>query len=191
MRKTSGTQKRDDADDGLDVRVVQTNKVSKTHKGGKTMSWSVLVVVGDGRGRVGAGIGKARGVPDAIRKGEEAAKRAMFKVAMNGTTIPHQVVGTQGATKVLLRPASPGTGVVAGGSVRQILEAAGLHDVLAKTLGSRNAVNCAWAAVDALKQLVKPNERAQQRGIDLKQIAPWFVKSETQEAEVEAPSEVG
>lgn len=190
MRRSSGPQKREDTESGLDVRVVQTNKVSKTHKGGKTMSWSVLVVVGDGRGKVGAGIGKARGIPDAIRKGEEAAKRTMFKVATNGTTIPHQVLGTEGATKVLLRPASPGTGVVAGGSVRQILEAAGLHDVLAKTLGSRNAVNCAWAAVDALKQLVRPNDRASQRGMELKEIAPWFTKSQLEEPEVEAASEV-
>jgi small subunit ribosomal protein S5 len=189
MRRPSGPQRRED-ESGLDVRVVQTNKVSKTHKGGKTMSWSVLVVVGDGRGKVGAGIGKARGIPDAIRKGEEAAKRAMFNVAMNGTTIPHQVIGNEGATRVLLRPASPGTGVVAGGSVRQILEAAGLHDVLAKTLGSRNAVNCAWAAVDALKQLVTPSDRASQRGMELKDIAPWFAKSKVEEPEVEAASEV-
>ncbi|MCW5947433.1 MAG: 30S ribosomal protein S5 [Fimbriimonadales bacterium] len=190
MRRQSAPQRRED-DSGLDVRVVQTNKVSKTHKGGKTMSWSVLVIVGDGKGKVGAGMGKARGIPDAIRKGEEAAKRAMFSVPMNGHTIPHQVLGTEGATKVLLRPASPGTGVVAGGSVRQILEAAGLHDVLAKTLGSRNAVNCAWAAVDALKQLVQPKDRASQRGMELKEIAPWFAKAPLEEQEVEVASEVG
>jgi small subunit ribosomal protein S5 len=190
MRRASAPQRRQDADSGFDVRVVQTNKVSKTHKGGKTMSWSVLVVVGDGQGKVGAGMGKARGIPDAIRKGEEAAKRAMFSIPMNGHTIPHQVLGMEGATKVMLRPASPGTGVVAGGSVRQILEAAGLHDVLAKTLGSRNAVNCAWAAVDALKQLVTPKDRAAQRGMELKDIAPWFATKQQEVQEVEASSEV-
>lgn len=184
------TGKREDAE-GLDIRVVQTNKVSKTHKGGKTMSWSVLVVAGDRKGRVGVGIGKALGIPDAIRKGEEAAKKDMRVIALNRTTIPHVVVGREGSTRVLLRPATPGTGVVAGGAVRAILEAAGVHDVLAKTLGSRNAVNCAWATVDALRSLVSPAERAAQRGVELKEVAPWFVKTKTEESEVEVASEVG
>lgn len=180
--------KQQDTGDGLDVRVVQTNKVSKTHKGGKTMSWSVLVVVGDGKGRVGAAIGKALGIPDAIRKGEEGAKKSMIRVSMLGHTIPHLIEGKQGSTRVMLRPATPGTGVVAGGAVRAILEAAGVHDILAKTFGSRNAVNCAWATLDALGAIANPKERAMQRGVELKAIAPWFVKSK--EHEEEAPVEV-
>lgn len=181
--------RRQDAGDGLDVRVVQTNKVSKTHKGGKTMSWSVLVVVGDRNGKVGAAIGKALGIPDAIRKGEEAAKRGMIRLPMIGHTIPHRVVGGQGSTRVMLRPATQGTGVVAGGAVRAILEAAGVQDILAKTLGSRNAVNCAWATLEALQRLIDPSTRAAARGVELKEIAPWFVKKDgSKEEPVEAES---
>src|SRR6058998_423855 len=120
----------------LEERVVKTNKVQKTHKGGRTLSWNALVVVGDGHGHVGAAIGKARGIPDAIRKGFEAAKKQLIEVPLAGTTIPHQIQASTGAATVLLKPASPGTGVVAGGSVRHILEAAGVKDVLAKSLGS-------------------------------------------------------
>ena len=188
MRRQQQTQKKDS--DGMDVRVVQTNRVSKTLKGGKTASWSVLVVVGDKNGKVGAGLGKARGTPDAIRKGEETAKKNMISVPMVDGTIPHYVVGKLGATQVLLRPATPGTGVVAGGAVRAILEAAGLSDVLAKTLGSRNAINCAWATIDALKQLAQPEKHAQQRGLELKKIAPWHVKDKTEETTDEVTSEV-
>src|SRR5947209_15831130 len=114
----------------LEERVVKTNKCQKTHKGGRTLSWNALVVVGDGHGHVGAAIGKARGIPDAIRKGVEAAKKAIIRVPLDGTTIPHAVVVSAGASRVLLKPAAPGTGVVAGGSVRAILEAAGVRDVL-------------------------------------------------------------
>src|SRR5580704_3132960 len=110
----------------LEERVVRTNKVQKTHKGGRTMSWSILVVVGDGNGHVGAGIGKARAIPDAIRKGVEAARKSLIHVPMVGTTIPHEVLVRQNAAEVLLKPASTGTGLVAGGSVRAILEAAGV-----------------------------------------------------------------
>src|SRR6059036_2621441 len=106
----------------LEERVVKTNKCQKTHKGGRTLSWNALVVVGDGRGHVGAAIGKARGIPDAIRKGVEAAKKAIIRVELDGTTIPHQVIARWDASEVLLKPASPGTGIVAGGSVRAILE---------------------------------------------------------------------
>ncbi len=161
----------------LEVRVIQTNRVSKTHKGGKTPSWSVLVVAGDKNGRVGAAIGKALGVPEAIRKGEESAKKNLISVPMVKGTIPHAVMGREGTTRVLLRPASPGTGLVAGGAVRAILELAGVHDVLAKTLGSRNAVNCAWATLKALSSLVDPVARARERGKDLKELAPWYCDS--------------
>ena len=151
----------------LEERVVKTNKCQKTHKGGRTMSWNALVVVGDGRGHVGAAIGKARGMPDAIRKATEAAKKVLIEVPLDGTTIPHQVVTSWGASKVLLKPASAGTGVVAGGSVRAILEAAGVRDVLAKSLGSANPINTAWATMKALQALQSPLEVAQLRGVDV------------------------
>ena len=132
-RNTEGPQ--------LDVRVVRTNKVFKTHKGGKTASWSILVVVGDNKGSVGVGLGKARGIPDAIRKAEEAARKGMFKVPMIGKTIPHEILAKHGTAEIVLRPAAAGTGVKAGGAVRACLEACGVHDVLAKSLGASNPVN--------------------------------------------------
>ncbi len=158
--------------DTLDLKeqVVRTNKVQKTHKGGRTMSWSVLIVVGDGDGHVGAGIGKARAIPDAIRKGVEAAKKNIVQVPMVGSTIPHEIVSRVAAAEVMLRPASPGTGVVAGGSVRAILEAAGVRDVLAKSLGSSNPINGAWATLDALRRLKRATNIARLRGKDILEI---------------------
>ena len=149
----------------LEERVVKTNKVQKTHKGGRTLSWNALVVVGDGRGHVGAAIGKARGIPDAIRKGFEAAKKELIFVPLSGSTIPHEIRATAGAAEVLLKPASPGTGVVAGGSVRHILEAAGVRDVLAKSLGSDNPINNAWATMNALRALKSVERVAELRGL--------------------------
>ncbi len=151
----------------LEERVVKTNKCQKTHKGGRTLSWNALVVVGDGHGHVGAAIGKARGIPDAIRKGFEAAKKDLIKVPLSGVTIPHQIRSHHGASEVLLKPASPGTGVVAGGSMRHILEAAGVKDVVAKSLGSANSINTAWATLRALSELRSPGEMARLRGADL------------------------
>jgi small subunit ribosomal protein S5 len=146
-------------------RVIKTNKVQKTHKGGRTLSWNALVVVGDGKGHVGVSIGKARGIPDAIRKGFDAARKELIRVPLAGTTIPHQVLSSAGAATVLLKPASPGTGVVAGGSVRAILEAAGVRDVLAKSLGSSNAINTAWATIKALTELKSVEQVAALRGV--------------------------
>jgi small subunit ribosomal protein S5 len=180
-----------DSTDGMDVRVVQTNRVSKTHKGGKTPSWSCLVVAGNGKGKVGAAIGKARGVPDAIRKGEESARKQMIDVPMIRKTIPHTIIGKEGSTEVMLRPATPGTGVVAGGAVRALLEAAGIHDVLAKTLGSRNAVNCAWATLDALKRLNDPKVRAAERGLSHEELTPWMKKLKEEETEGETAGQAG
>lgn len=148
----------------LEERVVRTNKVQKTHKGGRTMSWSILVVVGDGNGHVGAGIGKARAIPDAIRKGTEDAKKNLILVPIVDGTIPHEILAQHGASQVLLRPAAPGTGVVAGGAVRILLEAAGVHDVLAKSLGASNPVNNAWATINALKTLRTIEDIARLRG---------------------------
>jgi small subunit ribosomal protein S5 len=172
-RNTEGPQ--------LDVRVIRTNKVFKTHKGGKTASWSILVVVGDNKGSVGVGLGKARGIPDAIRKAEEAARKAMFKVPMIGDTIPHEIVAVSGTAQVMLRPAAPGTGVKAGGAVRACLEACGIHNVLAKSLGSRNAINMAYATIEAFKSLANPEDVAARRGIETKQLVPWLEKARKEE----------
>jgi small subunit ribosomal protein S5 len=183
--RMSGKRESRNTDGGpqYDVRVIRTNKVFKTHKGGKTASWSIVVVVGDNRGSVGVGLGKARGIPDAIRKAEEAAKKAMFKVPMIGDTIPHEVEATMGSSRVVLRPASPGTGVKAGGAVRMCLEAAGIHNVLAKSLGSRNAINMAYATVLAFKDLAEPEARAAERGMDVNELVPWLAKARKEEAD--------
>ena len=174
-RNTEGPQ--------LDVRVVRTNKVFKTHKGGKTASWSILVVVGDNKGSVGVGLGKARGIPDAIRKAEEAASKAMFKVPMIGETIPHEVTAVAGSSRVVLRPASPGTGVKAGGAVRACLEACGIHNVLSKSLGSRNAINMAYATIEAFRTLSSPEDAAALRGLDPNELVPWLSKARKEEAD--------
>jgi small subunit ribosomal protein S5 len=167
----------------LDVRVVRTNKVFKTHKGGKTASWSILVVVGDNKGQVGVGLGKARGIPDAIRKAEEAARKSMFKVPMIGETIPHEIVATSGTSTVILKPAAAGTGVKAGGAVRACLEAAGIRNVLAKSLGSRNAINMSYATINAFKALSSPERVAEMRGKDVNELVPWLARARKEEAD--------
>jgi small subunit ribosomal protein S5 len=183
----------------LEERVIKTNKVQKTHKGGRTMSWNALVVVGDSDGHVGVGLGKARAVPDAIRKGVEDAKKRLVVVPRVGTTIPHEILASAGASRVLLRPASPGTGVVAGGSVRAILEVSGVKDVLAKSLGAPNAINTARATMEALKQLKRAEDVAKLRGKKIEDLLPkgvlavmasaapaeTFASEETEEAEGE------
>lgn len=162
----------------LEERVVRTNKCQKTTKGGRNMSWSALVVVGDGNGHVGAGLGKARAIPDAIRKGVETAKKNLIEVPIVGGTIPHEILAHEGAAEVLLKPASPGTGIVAGSSVRTILELAGIHDVLGKSLGSANAVNIAWATIRALKSLKRAEEVARLRSTTVEALTPWMKKLE-------------
>lgn len=154
----------------LEEKVVSLNRVQKVHKGGRTLRWSALVVVGDSNGHVGVGLGKASEVPEAIRKGAEAAKKAMMTVALAEHTIPHEVQEDSGAAKVLMRPAAPGTGVIAGGAVRAIVEAAGIRDILTKSLGSSNAVNIAWATVQCLKALRTPEEVAAMRGRSVDEI---------------------
>ncbi len=158
--------------DQYDERVVSINRVSKVVKGGRRFQFTALVVVGDNDGNVGVGHGKARDVASAIQKGVEEAKKSMFEVPMVGRTIVHPVVGELGAGKVLLKPAAPGTGVIAGGPVRAVVEAAGISDVLAKSLGSQNPVNVVGATVDALEQQRHPEDIARLRGKKLEDVAP-------------------
>ena len=164
-------------------RVVSISRVAKTVKGGRRMSFTALVVVGDGNGTVGVGYGKAKEVPAAIAKGTEDAKKNFFKVPRIGHTIPHLVQGEDAAGVVLLRPASPGTGVIAGGPVRALMEAAGIHDVLSKSLGSSNALNIVRGAVDALKQLEPPEAVASRRGLPVDRVAPAAMLRARAEAE--------
>lgn len=155
---------------GLIDKVVHINRVAKVVKGGRRFSFSAIVVVGDGKGQVGYGLGKANEVPEAIRKGLERAKKAMIKVDLTGTTVPHVVLGSAGAGSVLLKPAAKGTGVIAGGAVRAVVEAAGVEDILTKVLGSNNPHNVVRATIDALKKMRRAQTVAAERGIPVERL---------------------
>jgi small subunit ribosomal protein S5 len=169
-------------------RVVAINRVSKVVKGGRRFSFTALVIVGDGNGMVGVGYGKAKEVPAAIAKGVEEARKGFFRVPLIGGTITHPVQGEAAAGVVMLRPASPGTGVIAGGACRAVLECAGVHDILAKSLGSDNAINVVHATVAALKLLQRPEEVAARRGLPIEDVAPAGMLRARREAEALAAS---
>ena len=170
-RKPRGERReREEAQSEFIEHVVKIYRVAKVVKGGRRFSFSAIVAVGDGKGRVGAAMGKALEVPDAIRKAIERAKKNMVQVPIVSTTIPHEVVGRAGAASVMLKPASLGTGIVAGGSVRSVIEAAGFKNILTKSLGSNNATNVVWATLDALRQLKTVEVHATMRGLDVSEI---------------------
>ncbi len=173
-----------DGGEGLrESRVININRVAKVVKGGRRFSFTALVVIGDGAGQVGLGYGKAKEVPLAIQKGTEEARRNLFTVPMAGSTIVHETIGELGAGRVMLKPAAPGTGVMAGGAARAILEEAGVHDVLCKSLGSANHINVARATINGLQSQRRPNEIARLRGLDPDEFLPGALWKAYQESE--------
>ncbi len=169
-------RERDDDREQLDERVVHIARTSKVLKGGRRFAFRAVVVVGDNHGKVGFGVGKAREVPDAVRKASDRARKIMRPVPMVGTTIPHESLGDFSAARVLLRPASPGTGVIAGGAVRAVLEAAGIRDILTKSQGSANKLNVVAATFKALGMLKDPEEEAKRRGRPVEALMPYWLR---------------
>ena len=171
-----GEPRVDENKEELDERVVDIARVAKVVQGGRRFSFRVTVVVGDNKGRVGIGIGKSRTVPDAIRKATERARKQLKSVILAGTTIPHEITSKFGGAKVLRKPASPGTGVIAGGGVRAVLEAAGVRDILTKSQGSANTLNVIYATLQALGALKDPRTVARERGRNLSAVMPFFLR---------------
>lgn len=167
-------QRRGETENEFDERIIDIKRVAKVVKGGRRFAFRVLVVVGDNKGNVGMGLGKARGVPDAIRKGIEIARKSMRPVPMVGTTVPHEIMGRHGAGKVLIKPASPGTGVIAGGGVRAVVEAAGYKNILSKSLGSQNVMNVVRATLDGLYSMKSVQQEAKDRGKAIEDVTPFW-----------------
>ncbi len=184
----SNSNSNDRSDDGglRESRVITINRVAKVVKGGRRFSFTALVVIGDEVDRVGVGYGKAREVPLAISKAVDDAKKNLFTVPKHGTTVTHEILGVFGAARVFIRPASEGTGVIAGGGVRAVLELAGIRDVLAKSLGTTNPINMAKATVQGLQNLRRPEDVARMRGKTITEVLPWRAPAETVEPEAEA-----
>lgn len=175
-RKPREQEQREEEREQLDERVVHIARTAKVLKGGRRFAFRAVVVVGDNHGQVGFGVGKAREVPDAVRKASDRARRAMRPIPLVGSTIPHPVIGRASAAQVLLRPASPGTGVIAGGGVRAVLEAAGIRDILTKSQGSSNMLNVVAATFKALELLKDPEEEARRRGKPVEAVTPFWLR---------------
>ena len=176
MARRDNQNRGDEKADEFDERVVDISRVAKVIKGGRRFAFRTVVVVGDNKGHVGVGVGKSRAVPDALRKASEHARKRMKPVILSGTTIPHEVTAHFSGAQVLLKPASPGTGVIAAGGMRAVLEAAGVHDILTKSLGSANVLNVVYATMDALAQLKSPEIEAARRGKEAKDLMPFWSK---------------
>lgn len=175
-KKTRREKRREEEREELEERVVDIRRVAKVIKGGRRFAFRTVVVVGDGKGRVGIGVGKARAVPDSIRKANEKARASLKKVALVETTIPYQITGEHGGSVVMLKPAAPGTGVIAGGGVRAVLEVAGVRNILTKSQGSNNLLNVAMATMHALKRLNSPEQLAAMRGKSVTQVRPVWMR---------------
>ena len=163
--------------DDLEERVVHISRVAKVVKGGRRFGFRTVVVVGDGQGKIGIGVGRARTVPASIRKGADRARRDMHQIVLWETTIPHEIEAKFAGARVLLRPATPGTGVIAGGAVRAVVEVAGIKNVLTKSLGSANILNVALATIEALNQLTDPKKLAELRGLEVSEVAPFWYRA--------------
>jgi small subunit ribosomal protein S5 len=181
QQRGRGRRGREQEGDELDERVVHIARTAKVVKGGRRFAFRAVVIVGDNKGSVGVGVGKAREVPEAIRKGSERARKNMTLVPLAGTTIPHEVTVRFSAAKVMLRPASPGTGVIAGGGVRAVVEAAGIKDILTKSLGSANILNVVKATMKALGELRDPTIVAERRGVPVTRVLPFWMREEAHE----------
>ncbi len=174
MSSRRNSRRRDQDREELVERIVDITRVAKVIKGGRRFAFRTVMIVGDGKGKVGMGIGKARGVPDAIRKANDRGRKNMKNVALVGSTIPHEIRGKCGGAVVFLKPAAPGTGVIAAGAVRAVVEAAGIHDILTKSEGSSNVLNVARATLNALDKLMKLEDLAERRGVPKEKLLPFW-----------------